>query len=78
MQIWERPLTTMTPLETIAFLSGLLCWQAVLFFLIRNRKFIDRKIIEKRWPSPFGAFIFIQAACVLRLLVDAIHRWLNQ
>ena len=46
--------------------------QAFLVLLIRTRR------IDSRLQSPFGAIVFMQAVGVLLLVVDAIHRWLNQ
>jgi hypothetical protein len=46
--------------------------QAFLVLLIKTRR------IDSRLQSPFGAIVFMQAVGVLLLVVDAIHRWLNQ
>jgi len=67
------PLSTLEPWETISILLfSLVLWQAFLVLCIKTRK------IDSRLQSPFGAIIFIQSVGVLVLLVDAIHRWLNQ
>jgi hypothetical protein len=68
-----KPFPTMMPLQTIfLILFSLVLWQAFLILLIKTRK------IDSRLQSPFGAIVFLQAVGVLVLLVDAIHRWLNQ
>lgn len=68
-----KPFPTMTPLQTIfLILFSLVLWQAFLILLVKTRK------IDSRLQSPFGAIVFLQSVGVLVLLVDAIHRWLNQ
>lgn len=64
---------TMTPLQTIFILIfAFVFLQAFLVLLIKTRR------IDSRLQSPFGAIVFMQAVGVLLLVVDAIHRWLNQ
>jgi hypothetical protein len=64
---------TMTPSQTIFILIfAFVFLQAFLVLLIRTRR------IDSRLQSPFGAIVFMQAVGVLLLVVDAIHRWLNQ
>jgi hypothetical protein len=63
----------MTPLQTIFILIfAFVFLQAFLVLLIKTRR------IDSRLQSPFGAIVFMQAVGVLLLVVDAIHRWLNQ
>jgi hypothetical protein len=63
----------MTPSQTIFILIfAFVFLQAFLVLLIRTRR------IDSRLQSPFGAIVFMQAVGVLLLVVDAIHRWLNQ
>ena len=64
---------TMTPLQTIFILIfAFVFLQAFLVLLIKTRR------IDSRLQSPFGAIVFMQAVGVLLLVVDAIHRWINQ
>lgn len=64
---------TMTPSQTIFILIfAFVVLQAFLVLLIRTRR------IDSRLQSPFGAIVFMQAVGVLLLVVDAIHRWINQ
>ena len=64
---------TMTPSQTIFILIfAFVFLQAFLVLLIRTRR------IDSRLQSPFGAIVFMQAVGVLLLVVDAIHRWINQ
>ena len=64
---------TMTPSQTIFILIfAFVFLQAFLVLLIKTRR------IDSRLQSPFGAIVFMQAVGVLLLVVDAIHRWLNQ
>jgi hypothetical protein len=63
----------MTPSQTIFILIfAFVFLQAFLVLLIKTRR------IDSRLQSPFGAIVFMQAVGVLLLVVDAIHRWLNQ
>jgi hypothetical protein len=63
----------MTPSQTIFILIfAFVFWHAFLVLLIKTRR------IDSRLQSPFGAIVFMQAVGVLLLVVDAIHRWMNQ
>jgi hypothetical protein len=64
---------TMTPSQTIFILIfAFVLLQAFLVLLIRTRR------IDSRLQSPFGAILFMQGVAVLLLVVDTMHRWMNQ